>query len=335
MLDEKKIVLTGDRPSGRLHLGHYIGSLQNRVKLQDECKQFVMIADLQALTDNFKQPEKVRANILEVVLDYLSVGIDPSKTTIFIQSRIHAISELTKLYLNLVSVARLYRNPTVKDEIKQRGFEKTLPAGFLIYPVSQAADITCVNADLVPAGQDQIPMIEQCNEIVDSFNSLYGVTLKKCKAVLSEKSVRLPGTDGQAKMGKSLGNAIYLSDSSDIVRTKVMGMYTDPLHLKVSDPGRIEGNTVFTYLDAFGSDLLEIEKMKEHYQRGGLGDVVVKKYLVDVLENFLQPIRQARAMFQNNDDQIWDILKLGCVETNARAAETLLSVKRAMKLDYF
>ncbi len=337
-LDEKKVVLTGDRPSGKLHVGHYVGSLRSRVELQSQTNQFVMLADLQALTDNFKNPTKVRENILEVTLDYLSVGIDPNQTTIFIQSQIHAISELTKLYLNFVTVARLQRNPTVKDEIKQRGFGDSIPAGFLVYPVSQAADITCVGAELVPVGQDQVPVIEQCNEIVDSFNNLYSPNepiLKRCKAVLPKVGARLPGIDGGAKMGKSLGNAIYLTDSSDEVRSKVMTMYTDPGHIKVSDPGKLEGNMVFLYLDVFGKDHEYIESLKQHYVRGGLGDVAVKKYLIDVLEDFLAPIRAKRVEFEKNKDLVWKILKDGCAVTNEKASKTLTKVKEVMKLIYF
>lgn len=330
----KKIALTGDRPSGKLHLGHYLGSLKNRVKMQDEFNQFVMIADLQALTDNYKTPEKVRDNVFQVCLDYLAVGIDPSKTTIFIQSQIHAISELTKLYLNLVTIARLSRNPTVKEEIKNKGLEDRLTAGFLVYPVSQAADITCVGADVVPVGNDQIPMIEQCNEIVDSFNSLYGPVLNRCKAIVPEIGDRLVGLDGKMKMSKSLDNAIYLSDEPDTLKKKVMSMYTDPNHLRVEDPGQVEGNTVFSYLDIFATNAVEVEKMKEHYQRGGLGDVAVKRYLLDILEEFIKPIRERRKELEKNPQFIWDTLKAGCKSTNDTANKTLARVKEAMKINY-
>ena len=281
-----EIILTGDRPSGPLHLGHYVGSLANRVLLQNHNKQFVMIADVQALTDNYENPEKVRKYVLEVAYDYLAVGIDPDKTTIFIQSLVPELFELTVYYLNLVTVNRLLRNPTVKTEIKQKGFEESVPAGFLMYPVSQAADITAFKATCVPVGEDQLPVIEQTNEIVRSFNRIYSChVLKEAKGLVPEIA-RLPGIDGQAKMSKSLGNAIFLSDSPQDVAQKVMKMYTDPSHVRASDPGRIEGNTVFMYLDVFDKNKEKVRELKEHYQRGGLGDVTVKKYLIEVLEQF-------------------------------------------------
>ena len=299
-MNDRKIILTGDRPTGKLHLGHYVGSLAARVRLQNEHRQFVMIADAQALTDHADQPEKIRNSILEVTLDYLAVGIDPNKTTIFIQSLIPALPELTQYYLNLITWNRLKHNPTVKAEILQKGYGEEVPAGFMIYPVSQAADITAFKADLVPVGDDQLPMIEQCIEIVRKFNRMYKTdVLKEPKAVLSTVA-RLPGIDGRAKMSKSLNNGIYLSDPADIVSKKVKGMYTDPTHLRVEDPGKVEGNPVFTYLDAFGIDKEKIEEMKAHYSRGGLGDSVVKKYLLDVLQAFLEPIRQRRAQFCSN-----------------------------------
>lgn len=335
MNSNKKIALSGDRPSGKLHLGHYVGSLKNRILMQDEYDLFIMIADIQALTDNYKNPEKVRENVFQVCLDYLSVGIDPSKVTIFIQSQIPAIPELTEFYLNLVTVARLHRNPTVKDEILNKKLEAHLTAGFLVYPVSQAADITCIGAEIIPVGQDQLPMIEQCNEIVDSFNNIYGPVLTRCKALVPEVGGRLIGIDGKLKMGKSTGNAIFLSDDSDAVKTKVMSMYTDPNHLKVSDPGQIEGNTVFTYLDTFAEDTFEVERLKEHYQRGGLGDVVVKKYLIEVLETFLNPIRAKRLELEKNPKLIWNILKEGSIKTNLISREVLKSARAAMKLNYF
>lgn len=334
MNTNKKTILTGDRPTGRLHLGHYVGSLANRVKLQHSYNQFVMIADQQALTDNADNPQKIINAIFEVMLDYLSVGIDPKITTIFAQSGVPQISELAFYYLNLVSVARLSRNPTIKDEIKQRGFEESIPAGFLVYPVHQAADITIVNAQLVPVGADQLPMIEQTNEIVRSFNRIYGPIFNEVEALIPEKCSRLPGTDGQEKMGKSLGNAIYLSDAPDIIRQKVMGMYTDPHHLKLSDPGKVEGNPVFTYLDSFGNDTIKIQEMKDHYSRGGLGDVTVKKYLNDVLQDFLRPIREKRATFENNQDYLTEILRNGTNKTRETAEQTVKRVKNAIGINY-
>ena len=328
------IVLTGDRPTGPLHLGHYVGSLANRLTLQDKYKQFVMLADVQALTDNYEHPEKVHENILQVTLDYLAVGIDPKKTTIFIQSQIPEIAELTIFYLNLVTVARLQRNPTVKTEIQQKGFGASIPAGFFMYPVSQAADITFARAKYVPVGEDQLPMIEQTNEIVRAFNRIYGDVLVECEALVP-KFARLPGIDGKAKMSKSLGNAIYLSDSADDVAVKVKKMYTDPDHLKVENPVKIEGNTVFMYLDVFGKDKEKIEEMKAHYQRGGLGDMVVKKYLIEVLNDFLEPIRQRRKQFEQDPAAVMDILRAGTQAARAVAAVTMADVRKAMKLNYF
>lgn len=332
----KKRILTGDRPTGKLHLGHYVGSLANRVKLQETYEQFVMIADVQALTDNFENPQKVRDNISEVALDYLSVGIDPEKTTIFIQSMIPQIAELTVFYMNLVTVARLQRNPTVKDEIKQKGYEESLPLGFLAYPVSQAADITSVKADLVPVGEDQLPMIEQTREIVRKFNSLYGNILPEPEGLVGNFP-RLVGTDGGSKMGKSLNNAIYLSDSAEEVEKKVMGMYTDPTRIHPTDPGHVEGNPVFIYLDAFGteSDKAQIHQFKEAYIRGQVGDIEVKKYLVQVLNNFLDPIRESRARYERDPELVEGILKEGTEKARKEAQKTLEEVKSAMKLDYF
>lgn len=336
MMKNNEIVLTGDRPTGRLHLGHYVGSLKNRVSLQDSYTQFVMIADAQALTDNARNPEKVRAAVFEVLMDYLSVGIDPHKSTIFIQSCIPQLFELTVYYLNIVSLARVLRNPTVKTEIEHRKFsEDGLPAGFAMYPISQAADITGFKATLVPVGEDQLPVIEQTNEIVRTFNSIYqGQILVEAKPILSKVS-RLPGTDGQHKMGKSLGNAIYLSDSADEVHRKVMSMYTDPDHLKVSDPGKVEGNTVFTYLDAFDDRVDEVTALKEYYQRGGLGDVVLKKRLAEVLNGILGPIRDRRSQLIKDQSFLLDILAAGNEKAQSVAQVTLDEVKQAMQLNYF
>jgi tryptophanyl-tRNA synthetase len=334
MSSEKKIILTGDRPSGPLHLGHYVGSLKNRVELQTSCDQFVMIADVQALTDNFEQPDKVRENILQVALDYLAIGIDPSKSTILIQSLVPALFELTVYYLNLVTWNRLKHNPTVKQEIVQKGYGESVPAGFMVYPVSQAADITAFKADIVPVGDDQLPMIEQTNEIVRHFNRIYKAeVLVECQAVIP-KMARLPGTDGKAKMSKSLGNCIYLGDSADAVAKKVKGMYTDPGHLRVEDPGKVEGNPVFTYLDAFDSDPEGLEAMKAHYQRGGLGDSLVKKRLLDVLQAFLDPIRKKREEYAKDPQQVMAILRKGTDRANAVAGKTLQEVRKAMRLDY-
>lgn len=331
----RSTILTGDRPTGPLHLGHYVGSLRERVVLQHFHDQFVMIADAQALTDNAENPDKVRSNVLEVALDYLAVGLDPERTTIFIQSQIPELAELTMYYLNLVTVSRLQRNPTVKEEIKQRGFEKSIPAGFLTYPVSQAADITAFKATLVPVGEDQLPMIEQTNEIVRSFNRIYKYdVLVEAKAILSKTS-RLPGTDGQGKMSKSLGNVISLRDSADDVRKKVMSMYTDPNHLRVEDPGQVEGNPVFSYLDAFDPDHDTLDAMKEHYRRGGLGDVKVKRRLLEVLEAELGPIREKREKFARDPGQVFDMLRSGTEKACSVAAQTLDEVKVAMKINYF
>ena len=331
----KDIILTGDRATGALHLGHYIGSLLNRVELQNKYKQYVMVADVQALTDNYEDPQKVHDNVFQVMLDYLAVGIDPNKTTIFIQSMIPQIADLTVFYLNLVTVNRLKRNPTVKAEIQQKGFEESIPAGFLVYPVSQAADITIVKGTLVPVGEDQLPMIEQTNEIVRSFNRIYKTdVLKECKALVP-KVARLPGIDGKSKMSKSLNNAIFLSDSEDELQKKVMSMFTDPQHLRLQDPGKIEGNTVFEYLDAFDSDKQKVQELKEHYQKGGLGDVTVKKYLFEVLNNFLAPIRQKRKELETEKPHVMSLLKQGTEEALNVAEGTLKEVKAAMHLNYF
>jgi tryptophanyl-tRNA synthetase len=329
----KQTILTGDRPTGPLHLGHYVGSLAQRVALQDQYNTFVLIADVQALTDNAENPEKVRSNILEVALDYLAVGIDPAITTIVIQSLVPQIAELTIFFLNLVTVARLQRNPTVKEEMKQKGFEDSLPAGFLTYPVSQAADIAVFRAHLVPVGEDQKPMIEQTCEIVRSFNRIYAPTLVEPEALIP-KIARLPGTDGQSKMGKSLGNAIYLSDPQDVVAKKVKDMFTDPKHLRVDDPGTVEGNPTFTYLDAFDPDKAYVEDLKERYRRGGLGDTVVKKRLAEVLEAFLDPIRKRRATFAADPAEVFKILGAGTRKGVEVASKTLEDVRKAMRLDY-
>ena len=335
-LSKEKIILTGDRPSGPLHLGHYVGSLAQRCALQNdpEYRQYVMIADVQALTDNYMHPEKVRQNVLEVALDYLAVGIDPQKTTIFIQSLIPEIAELTIFYLNLVTVNRLRRNPTVKAEIQAKGFDESIPAGFLMYPVSQAADITIFKAGFVPVGEDQLPMIEQTNELVRSFNTIYKTDILVETKALVSKIGRLSGIDGRAKMSKSLGNAIYLSDAQEVVAQKVRGMYTDPNHLKVSDPGKVEGNPVFEYLDAFDPDTAEVERLKEHYRRGGLGDVVLKKRLVEVLEAFLAPIRERRKTHAQDLSAVMNMLKEGTQKSREAARQTLGEVKKAMCLDY-
>ena len=329
----KDIILTGDRPTGKLHLGHYIGSLKNRVELQDKYKQYVMVADVQALTDNADNPQKVRDNIIELLLDYLSVGIDPNKTTICIQSMIPAIAELTIFYLNLVSVSRLERNPTIKQELKLRNFSGGIPAGFLTYPVSQAADITAFGASFVPAGEDQAPMIEQTCEIVRRFNSYYGETLKEPKIILS-KTPRLVGTDGKSKMSKSLGNTIYLADSPDDIEKKVMSMFTDPNHLNINDPGNTKDNPVFIYLDAFGEDKEKIAAMKAHYEKGGLGDVKVKRYLNEVLQELLETIRKRREALQKDLDAVYKIAFDGTKEANVLTAQTLKNVKKAMRINY-
>ena len=334
----KKILLTGDRPTGKLHIGHYAGSLKNRVAMQDSglYENFIMIADQQALTDNARNPEKIKNSLIEVALDYLAVGLDPAKSTIFVQSQIPELNELTMHYLNLVSVARVGRNPTVKQEIKQKAFGEGVPAGFFIYPVSQAADITAFKASVIPVGEDQLPMIEQTREIVRSFNSIYGDVLVEPEAVLPPSTCgRLPGLDGKAKMSKSLGNCIYLSDDADTLKKKVMSMYTDPDHIKVQDPGKIEGNTVFTYLDAFGTDKEAIEEMKQHYQRGGLGDVKVKRYLNEVLEAELAPIRARRAEFEKDIPAVYEMLRKGSEQARAVAAKTLKEVRDKIGINYF
>lgn len=344
-----KIILTGDRPTGRLHVGHYVGSLKGRVELQNSGKFdkiFIMIADAQALTDNAHQPQKVRENIIQVALDYLSCGIDPQKATIFIQSMIPELTELTFYYMNLVTVARVGRNPTVKSEIKMRGFQASIPLGFFAYPVSQTADITAFAATDVPVGEDQLPMLEQCREIVHSFNSTYGETLVEPHIILPENKacLRLPGTDGKAKMSKSLGNCIYLSDDEETVRKKVMSMFTDPNHLRVEDPGTVEGNPVFVYLDAFcrpehfakfWPEYKNLDEVKAHYQRGGLGDVKIKKFLNQVLQAELAPIRARRKEWEAKLPEVYEILKAGTEKARAAAAETLHAVRAAMQINYF
>ena len=345
----EKIILTGDRPTGRLHIGHFVGSLRRRVELQNEGdfkKMFVFIADAQALTDNIDNPEKVRQNVIEVALDYLACGLDPEKVTLFIQSQIPELCELSFYFMDLVSVSRLQRNPTVKTEIAMRGFESSIPVGFFTYPVSQAADIAAFRATTVPAGEDQRPMIEQATEIVRRFNHIYGDTLVEPQIMLPENAacLRLPGTDGKAKMSKSLGNCIYLSETADEMRKKVMSMYTDPLHVNVSDPGHVEGNAVFTYLDAFCTDehfdrywkdYANLSELKEHYTRGGLGDVKCKRFLESILNETLEPIRQRRLEFQKDIPAIYDMLKRGCEDAREVAAATLDDVRRAMKINYF
>ena len=343
------VILTGDRPTGRLHIGHYVGSLKRRVELQNEGdfkKMFVFIADAQALTDNIDNPEKVRQNVIEVALDYLSVGLDPSKITIFIQSQIPELTELSFYFMDLVTVSRLQRNPTVKSEIGMRGFESSIPVGFFTYPISQAADITAFRATTVPAGEDQKPMLEQATEIVRRFNHIYGETLVEPNILLPNNAacLRLPGTDGKAKMSKSLGNCIYLSETSKEVKKKVMSMYTDPTHIHIEDPGHIEGNTVFTYLDAFcrpehfglyWPEYSNLDEVKEHYQRGGLGDMKVKKFLNNILQEELEPIRQRRAEFEKDIPAVYEMLKKGCEEAREVAANTLSDVRKAMKINYF
>ena len=345
----ENIILTGDRPTGRLHLGHYIGSLKNRVRLQNSGefdKIYIMIADAQALTDNFDNPSKVRSNVIEVALDYLACGIDPEKTNIFVQSEVSELTELTYYYMNLVTLSRLKRNPTVKNELQLRGFDNSIPVGFLNYPVSQTADITAFDATCVPVGDDQLPMIEQAREIVHSFNNIYGETLVEPKAVLPENTVaqRLPGLDGKAKMSKSLGNCIYLADDEETIKKKVMSMYTDPDHIKVSDPGKVEGNIVFTYLDVFATDedfkkylpeYKNLDELKAHYMRGGLGDVVIKKFLNNILQDLLRPIREKRIELEKNIEYVYDVLESGTIEARKHAAETLKRLKKAMKIDYF
>ena len=344
-----KIILTGDRPTGRLHVGHYVGSLRQRVQLQNSGaydKVYIMIADAQALTDNAEHPEKVRKNIIEVALDYLACGLDPAKSTLFIQSMVPQLTELTFYYMNLVTVSRLQRNPTVKNEIKMRNFEASIPTGFFCYPISQAADITAFRATVVPVGEDQLPMLEQCKEIVHKFNSVYGETLVDPDIMLPQNDacLRLPGIDGKAKMSKSLGNCIYLSDEPEDIKKKVMSMYTDPDHVRVDDPGKIEGNTVFTYLDAFSTeehfakflpDYANLDELKAHYQRGGLGDVKVKKFLNNVLQDVLEPIRERRHYWEQRIPDVYEILRAGSKEAEAAAAATLHDVREAMRINYF
>ena len=345
----EKIILTGDRPTGRLHLGHYVGSLKRRVELQDSGrfdKIYIMIADAQALTDNADNPEKVRQNIVEVALDYLSCGLDPSKSAIFIQSQVPELCELTFYYMNLVTVSRLQRNPTVKTEIQMRNFETSIPVGFFTYPISQASDITAFRATTVPVGEDQEPMLEQAREIVRRFNAIYGPTLIEPEILLPDNSacLRLPGTDGKAKMSKSLGNCIYLADTPEDVRKRIMSMYTDPGHLRIEDPGKIEGNTVFTYLDAFCRpehfaaylpDYANLDELKAHYRRGGLGDVKVKKFLNAILQEELEPIRRRRKDFEQDIPAVYSMLEKGCEVARAAAAETLADVRRSMRINYF
>ena len=345
----QKIILTGDRPTGRLHVGHYAGSLKERVELQNSGqfdKVFIMIADAQALTDNAEHPEKVRENVLEVALDYLACGIDPEKSTIFIQSAVPQLTELTAYYMNLVTVSRVQRNPTVKTEIKMRNFEASIPVGFFVYPISQAADITAFRATAVPVGEDQLPMLEQCKEIVNKFNSVYGETLTEPEIILpsNKACLRLPGIDGKAKMSKSLGNCIYLSDEADVIKKKIMSMFTDPNHVRVEDPGKVEGNPVFIYLDAFSRpehfaeflpEYASLDELKAHYQRGGLGDVKVKKFLNNVMQAELAPIRERRHMWEQRFDEVKMILKQGSETARAAAAETLHDVRAAMQINYF
>lgn len=344
-----KIILTGDRPTGRLHVGHYVGSLRQRVQLQNSGaydKVYIMIADAQALTDNAEHPGKVRKNIIEVALDYLACGLDPAKSTLFIQSMVPQLTELTFYYMNLVTVSRLQRNPTVKNEIKMRNFEASIPTGFFCYPISQAADITAFRATVVPVGEDQLPMLEQCKEIVHKFNSVYGETLVDPDIMLPQNDacLRLPGIDGKAKMSKSLGNCIYLSDEPEDIKKKVMSMYTDPDHVRVEDPGKIEGNTVFTYLDAFSTeehfakflpDYANLDELKAHYKRGGLGDVKVKKFLNNVLQDVLEPIRERRHYWEQRIPEVYEILRAGSKEAEAAAAATLHDVREAMRINYF
>ena len=345
----EKIILTGDRPTGRLHVGHYVGSLRGRVALQnsgDYDKVYIMIADAQALTDNAEHPEKVRQNIIQVALDYLACGLDPEKSTIFIQSTIPELAELTFYYMNLVTVSRLQRNPTVKAEIKMRDFETSIPAGFLAYPVSQTADITAFHATTVPVGEDQLPMLEQCKEIVHKFNTVYGETLTEPEIILPDNAacLRLPGIDGKAKMSKSLGNCIYLSDEPEEIKKKIMSMFTDPNHLRVQDPGKVEGNPVFIYLDAFCRDehfekylpdYKNLDELKAHYMRGGLGDVKVKKFLNNVIQDELRPIRERRKEIAKDIPAVYKILEEGSIKAEKKAAQTLAEMKRAMKINYF
>ncbi len=345
----RKVILTGDRPTGKLHVGHYVGSLRRRVELQNSGEFddiFIMIADAQALTDNAENPDKVRENVIEVALDYLAVGLDPAKSTLFVQSQIPELTELSFYYMNLVTVSRLQRNPTVKSEIQMRNFETSIPVGFFTYPISQAADITAFKATTVPVGEDQEPMIEQCREIVRKFNSVYGEALVEPNILLPDNAacLRLPGTDGTAKMSKSLGNCIYLSESPEMIKKKVMGMFTDPNHLRVEDPGEVENNPVFIYLDAFARDehfaefapdYANLDEMKAHYKRGGLGDVKVKKFLNNVLQAELEPIRKRREEFQKDIPYVYDVIKKGSEVAEQVAAKTLSDVKKAMRIDYF
>lgn len=346
---KKKIILTGDRPTGRLHVGHYVGSLKERVKLQNSGiydEIYIMIADAQALTDNAEHPEKVRSNIMQVALDYLACGLDPEKAVIFIQSMVPELTELTFYYMNLVTVSRVQRNPTVKAEIQQRNFEASIPVGFFCYPISQAADITAFQATAVPVGEDQMPMLEQCREIVHKFNAVYGETLTEPEIILpsNQACLRLPGIDGKAKMSKSLGNCIYLSEKPEDIKKKVMSMFTDPTHLRKDDPGHTEGNPVFIYLDAFCKDEYFAEflpdynnlaELKAHYERGGLGDMVVKKFLNNVLQEELRPIRERRQQWEQRLPEVYDILKTGSEKAQAKAAETLAAVRHSMRIDYF
>ena len=348
-MNNEKIILTGDRPTGRLHIGHYVGSLRRRVELQNSGKYdkiFIFIADAQALTDNMDNPEKIRQNIIEVALDWLSVGINPEVSTLFIQSQIRELYELTTYYMNLVTVSRLQRNPTVKTEIQMRNFETSIPVGFFTYPISQAADITALQATTVPVGEDQKPMLEQAVEIVRRFNYIYGETLTEPNILLPDNAacLRLPGTDGKAKMSKSLGNCIFLSDTSDEVKQKIRSMYTDPTHIHVNDPGNVEGNTVFTYLDAFCRpehferylpEYPNLDELKNHYRRGGLGDVKIKNFLNAIMEETLEPIRTRRKEFEKDIPAVYDILKKGCDVAREKAADTLSAVRKAMKIDYF
>ena len=349
MGNKEKIILTGDRPTGKLHVGHYVGSLRRRVELQNSGeydKIFIMIADAQALTDNADNPSKVRDNIMEVALDYLSVGIDPTKSNIFVQSHVAELTELSFYYMNLVTVSRLERNPTVKSEIQMRNFERSIPVGFFTYPISQAADITAFKATTVPVGEDQLPMLEQCKEIVNKFNNVYGEVLVDPQILLpsNKACLRLPGIDGKAKMSKSLGNCIYLSESEADVKKKVMSMFTDPDHIRIEDPGKLEGNTVFTYLDAFANDghfaeylpdYANLDELKAHYQRGGLGDVKVKKFLNNVLQEELSPIRARRAEYEKDIPAVYEMLRKGCEVARETASATLDEVRRAMKINYF
>jgi len=347
-MEEKKIILTGDRPTGKLHLGHYVGSLRNRVEMQNSGKYipYIFISDLQALTDNARDPEKIRQNLIEVALDYLAVGIDPKKSIIFVQSQIPELAELTMYYMNLVTLSRLQRNPTIKTEIKERGFEKSVPVGFLTYPISQAADITAFDAVYVPGGEDQEPILEQDREIVRAFNAIYGDTLVEPKLITPDKDIckRLPGTDGKNKMSKSLNNCIYLSDEPDVIKKKVMGMYTDPNHIRVEDPGNVEDNAVFKYLDALCTDehfakylpeYKNLEELKAHYRRGGLGDVKIKRFLNEVLQETLKPIRERRHYYEQRINKVYDMLEEGSKKARKKAQEVLKRVRKAIGIEYF